>query len=117
MPPAQVNATLTLVRKAPSGERWDNAGPGAQLWAGSSRVYYRAERDRQQSAAGGEQVLKVELIVGTLDVPVDWRSGQLVTFTPDRGQERTARVKLAPSRDLAGVPAAVRTTKLQLEDL
>lgn len=116
MSPPQINATLTRVNAASSGEAFDGPKqPGAEEWAGSERVYYREVRDRVRTAEGENRVTTGELIVSTLSPARKWSSGELVTFTPDGDVEQTRTVKLVPRRDLAGVPATLRTTRLTLE--
>ena len=112
MPPPQHNAALTRVQRK-SSEEYDGPGVGPEVWAGSVRALLDERRSRKP---GGEarEVLR-ELIVATLDTPVAWRSGHVVTFTPDRGAETTATVQLVDGPDLAGVPPELRTTRLLLE--
>lgn len=112
----QRNATLTRVQSAGAGEAYD--GPeaaGPDKWVGESDAYLRETRDRQELRAGGARVIdRVLLVPG--DLVVDWRSGDVVTFTKD-GVDVSAPVKAVqkPTIDDPDVDVDVQTARLTLE--
>lgn len=112
----QRNATLTLVETAGAGEAYDGPEPaGAQKWAGAADAYLRERRDRQELRGGGARIIDRVLLVAS-DLGVDWRSGDVVTFTKN-GVEQTGTVKAVqmPTIDDPDVDQDVQTARLTLE--
>lgn len=113
----QANATVLAVAASSSGEAFDGPlGPGAEKWAGTADAYLRVRRDRTNSPAGGDRVVDRRLVVASSDPPVDWASGDWVTFTFD-GDQETVRVELVEPYKIGDpdIPPEVQTTRLTLE--
>lgn len=129
MPP-QVNATVTKVAAATGGaggrDNWDEtlaagapdepAGAGAQKWAGTVAAFLEEKVDRVPGPNGVDVLERRRLHVDAADaraIGVD--TDDVVTFTDPAGVQRTARVIVAAYAELAGIPAELQTTRLELE--
>lgn len=114
----QTNAVLTLVQESSVDESYSGPEvPGVEKWAGSVAVYVRERRDRRPTPAGDDRPTDRLLLCQADDPPVDWRSGDWVTFT-FRGVVEVVRVRAVEARvvdDMAGVPAGLQTARLTLE--
>lgn len=119
MPP-QVNATVTAVVGAGTGDDWDRpAEAGAVKWTAGARVYYRETTDRVRGATGGLDILeRRELILDTADVDaMGLDTDDFITFTVDGDASvRTGSAKSIRRARLAGIPRALQTAKVVLED-
>lgn len=134
MPP-QTNATVTRVRSATAAQAgrddWDEAvagvaahttpaepaGAGVEKWAGSVRAYYRENIDRQ---AGGDTVnivTRYTLYVDTVAfdaATID--TDDVIAFTTDEGAALEATARTVARSALAGIPASLQTTRLELAE-
>jgi hypothetical protein len=118
MPP-QVNATLTVVNAAGTGETYDGpSAAGAQKWAGAADVYLRERRARPQSAGGGDVRLETAILVDRDTPAIDWLVGDVVTFTR-RGAvaAETRKVATVVRPDIADpdIPPDLVTVTLTLD--
>lgn len=125
MPP-QVNAQLLAVSGADpeSGGKddWDNPvdptdpPSGTSKWAGSADAYY-SESIRRVSNGDTVDLVQVRaLIIDThiaRDIGID--TDDVLTFTDPAGVERRARAAVIRRSQLAGIPAQLQTTRLELE--
>lgn len=113
------NATLQLVTGAGAGESYDGpAAAGAQKFAGEAEAYLRERRDRSEEAAAGGTRRVERILIVPLDLAVDWRSGDVVTFERHAtGETITAAVQLVEraETDDPEIPADVQTVRLTLE--
>jgi hypothetical protein len=112
----QRNATLTHVEAAGAGEAYD--GPeaaGAEKWTGATDAYLRERRDRQELRGGGARIIDRVLLVAA-DLGVDWRSGDVVTFTKNGVEQRgTVKAVQMPTVDDPDIDRDVQTARLTLE--
>lgn len=120
MPP-QTNATVTAVAGQGTPDDWDTAGgPGAGKWAGELRAYYREATDRVRSVAGGtvDVLLRRELILDTADLELlELDTNDVITFLVDgAGAPSSGSAKTIRRSALAGIPRALQTSKVTLED-
>lgn len=118
--PVQTNAELVAVRAGGRVDEWDGAGASpAPRWEGTRRAYYR-EREVRETGTGGatNRRLKRELIVDVVDVvALELDVGDVLTFTrDDRPGPLEARATIIPTPTLAGVPSALQTSRIVLED-
>jgi hypothetical protein len=124
MPP-QVNARLVAVNGADAAtggaDDWDSpASPGAPAgslkWDGGADAYYR-ETERRLEDGGNTTVVAVrELYVDTTvarAASID--TDDVITFLDPAGVERTGRALIVTRSELAGIPEALQTTRLELE--
>lgn len=118
--PAQVNATVTIISAAGTPDDWDRAAAaGIEKWSGEARAYYRERAAREPGAAGAENVYtKRELIVDVADVlEMELDTDDVITFTVDgRSGTFTGTARTIPTPQLAGVPRALQTSRIILED-
>jgi hypothetical protein len=113
----QTNATLTRVTGAGAGESFDGpAAAGPEKWAGEVGVYVRERRDRARALAGEARIIDRLVLVDRDDPAIDWRSGDVVTYTKD-GVVQGGAVKAVqrPTVDDPDIPADLQTTRLTLE--
>lgn len=118
--PAQANATVTAVAAAGTPDDWDRpAGADTGKWAGAARAYYRESRDRIVTAGAVSFVTRRELILDNDDVAaMELLEDDVITFRVDGdAADSAATASSIPRRDLAGVPAELRTARIILEDL
>lgn len=121
MAPPQTNATLTAIAGAGAADDWDRpASAGASKWTGSIRAYYREKVDRVANGQGGVDVLvRRTLWVETADLPDELDTDDALTFRVDgdaADQIGTARTVARSRLPAAGVPSALQTTRMDLED-
>lgn len=116
--PSQTNATVTAVTGSGTADDWDRAGedPPAK-WAGEVRAYYRETTDRQAGPDGPNVLERRELILDTADVDAmdELDTDDLITFTPDDGDELVGTAQAIARRRLKGIPTRLQTTKITLE--
>lgn len=108
------NAMLTKVgRDGFSAEGGRPATAGTDAWEGEEGIYF-SERSELVEAPEGEanEVVARSLIVDA-DFPVRFRQGDKLTFTPEGGDARTAKVREVARHKHPGAPG---TTRLMLED-
>lgn len=119
MPPLQTNATLTAVHgRGGAGGDFGEAAPGPEKWAGAERVYYRLKEEKLPGEDGAvDVVVRRTLLLGgdaaaleLLDV------SDVVSFEPDQGDPETGEVQAIGGSQLAGMPAAIATTRVELEN-
>lgn len=113
----QRNATLTRVAAASAAESYDGpAVAGPEKWAGQADAYLRERRDRDVTTGGGARTIDRLLIVEAT-LPIDFRSGDTVTFTPTGASEQTADVRLVERHtiDDPEIDPDLQTTRLTLE--
>lgn len=110
------NATLWAVTSAAAGESYDGPDVGADKWAGAADAYLVEKRDRLETAAGGVRAIDRVLVVETA-LGIDWRSGDVVTFSRTGEGDETATVQLVERADTddVDIPADVQTTTITLE--
>jgi hypothetical protein len=131
--PPQANATVTAVGQARAEaagavDDWDVqtaapavGSPGAVAlvkWSGTIRGYYRESTTRETVNGSTNVLAKRELILDTDDVlAIALDTDDVITFTVDgRAGERTARASVIPTPALAGIPRALQTARVRLED-
>lgn len=118
MPP-QTNAALYRVQQPAAGEAVDGPpAPGPELWAGAVAVYVKERRARRRQG----DTVNIEMertIIVDIDTPaVDWRVGQFVTFAyPPTAALEAGEIAFVsrPSIDDPGIPADLKTARLQLK--
>lgn len=119
MAPAQTNATLTKVtrggkREEPGASR--AAGAGEPIFEGTVRIYYQEKRERVQTAAGRDVLIRRLLIVDTRSPAIEWLEDDVVTFTRDRGGEVTGAVQNVTEAELGEFAGTgVETSRVELE--
>jgi hypothetical protein len=117
--PAQENATVTRVAGAGTSDDWDRApGAGAEKWAGEARAYYREATERVPGDGSTDVFVRRELVLEVDDVlAMALDTDDVLTFTVDgRPGTRTGTARTIPTPTLAGVPSALRTSRVVLED-
>lgn len=126
MPP-QVNATLTRVAGATAAtggrDDWDEpagqepAGAGAQKWTGAEEAYLREKVERIRD---GQTVTNVTVRTLIIDTSVYRAIGidtdDVVTYTGPDGEEQSSTCEAIAASELAGIPLALQTTRLELAD-
>lgn len=117
----QTNATVLRVAGSSTGENFDGpAAAGADKWVAPDgelpNAYLRERRDRLTTPGGQQRSLDRLLIVETGTPAVDWRSGDIVTFSY-RGEQQVATVRLVDRHDVddPDIPADLQTSRLTLE--
>lgn len=114
----QTNATLLAVTGRGSSGDWDRPGvAGAAKWAGRARAYYRDSLDRVQQGETVNVLKRRELIV---EAAVVRESGMdtddLLTFRIDgQAGDVTARARVIPLRELAGIPSGLSSSRVILD--
>lgn len=126
MAPPQSNAVITRVTGATAAtggrDDWDEpagaepAGAGPLKWQGEARAYYR-ERTYRLAAAGADDVLlSRQLVLETARLrELGLDTDDVLTVTLDSGPTFTGRAAVIEVRELAGIPAALQTSRLELE--
>lgn len=132
MPP-QANATVTAVGEAHAEtggavDDWDvqvaapaGGSPAALAlvkWTGSVRAYYRETGERVSVNGTTDVRIKRELIIDTADaLELEVDTDDVITFTvDDRPGPLTGRAVVIPTPSMAGVPRALQTARIRLED-
>lgn len=119
----QRNATLLRVQGAGAGERYDaSEGAGPDKWGpfdvdAGADAYVKERRDRTSTAGGEARTIDRKLIVEAA-LPVEWRSGDTVTFRRTKSAaDETAKVRLVerPEIDDPDIDPELQTTRLTLE--
>lgn len=113
------NATVTAVRGGGSRDEWTAAPAGLDKWTGSARGYYR-EREVRETGPGGatNRTLKRELVLTLADVTeLGLDTDDVLTFTVDDLDEvLEGRAAIIPRLPGPGIPAALQTSRIVLED-
>jgi hypothetical protein len=132
MPP-QTNATVITVGEAHAAtggavDDWDVQVPAPAAgspalaaltkWSGAVRAYYRETGERVSVNGSTDVALKRELILDTADVlAMHLDTDDVITFdVDDRPGPVTGRAKVIPTPSMAGVPRALQTARIRLED-
>ena len=118
MPPLQHNATLERVTTKGGADDFDRAGAApVEKWAGELRVYYRRKVERVITGQGvtPDVVTTRTLIVANDELPAGLDTDDVLTFTPDGGDQETGTAQAIAGPDLAVVSALLRTTRIELE--
>lgn len=124
MPP-QVNATLTRVQaRSTPGEAVDGPpAPGPDKWTSTidaPNIYLRERRRRRRGTTGqlGDVYIERTLIVEIDNPPVDWRTGDIVTFRyPSTAPATVGTIEDVhrPSITGGGIPRDLQTCRLTLQ--
>lgn len=116
--PAQANATVSEVSDAGVADDWDRpAGAGASKWLGSVRAYYRESVDRVAGEERVDVLGRRTLILTTADVDaMELDTDDRIAFAID-GVPGTqyAKARVITRSRLAGMPASVQTTRVELD--
>lgn len=111
----QSNARLTKIESSGTRKDWElPAGAGAEKWAGDVDAYYTEKRERVTAGGDSDVIVRRMLIVETRHVEA-LDNDDLITFTY-AGAEQISSVQLIERRDLADMPADLRTARLTLAD-
>jgi hypothetical protein len=118
--PAQSNATVTAVTGQGVPDDWDTAAvAGAAKWAGQARAYYRETLVELRGNGTVTPTLRRELVLDYADVDaMALDTDDVITFALDGDPApRTAQANTIPRKLLGGIPRALQTSRIILEDV
>lgn len=130
--PAQVNAALLRVTTATAAtggrDDWDAAvagtdasssepaGAGVLKWSGEADAYLRETVRRDAGETGGVVEARILYVDSAVARAAGIDTDDVLTFRDVTGAERTARARIVARAELAGIPARLATTRLELEE-